>query len=82
MKLGSNITVKNVLKVYVTTTTIFYAISLKNVRTSHTLTGEGWITRSRFNMIMAWPLKPTPNSALQLIMALSMFTKLKSELQS
>ncbi len=39
VKLGSNIAVKNVLQVYVTTTTIFYAISVKEVRTSHALTG-------------------------------------------
>ncbi len=35
MKLGSNIAVKNVLQVYVTTTTIFYAISLKKKRWEH-----------------------------------------------
>ncbi len=41
MKLGSNIAVNNVLQVYVTTTTVFYAISLRKVRTSHTITGAG-----------------------------------------
>ncbi len=41
MKLGSNITIKNVLQVYVTTTTIFYAIFSKEMRTSHVLTGVG-----------------------------------------
>ncbi len=41
MKRGSNITVKNVLQVYVTETAIFYVISSKKVRTSHTLTGAG-----------------------------------------
>ncbi len=40
MKLGSNITVNNVLQVYVTTSMIFYAISLQKVRTSHTLKQE------------------------------------------
>ncbi len=41
VKHGSNIAVKNVLQVYVTTTTIFHAISLKKVRTLHVLTGAG-----------------------------------------
>ncbi len=41
MKRGSNIAVKNVLQVYVTTTMIFYAIFPKKVNTSHLLTGAG-----------------------------------------
>ncbi len=35
MKLGSNISVKNVLQVYVTKTMLFYVISSKKVRTPH-----------------------------------------------
>ncbi len=48
MKLGSNIAVKNVLQVYVTEATIFYVISLKKARTTHThtLTGAGGSTYS------------------------------------
>ncbi len=38
MKLGSNITVKNVLQVHVTTTMTVYAISSQKVRTSRTKT--------------------------------------------
>ncbi len=35
VKLGLNIAVKNVLQVYVTTTTIFYTISSQKVREHH-----------------------------------------------
>ncbi len=40
MRLGSNIAVKNVLQVYMTTTMIFYSISSQKVRTSHALKQE------------------------------------------
>ncbi len=56
MKLGSNITFKNVLQVYVTTTAICYAISLIKVRTSHALTGAGENTIDRYMLNASYSL--------------------------
>ncbi len=47
MKLGSNFAVKNVLQVYVTTSTIFYAIFSKKMRTSHAGWSKGMLINYR-----------------------------------
>ncbi len=68
MKFESNIAVKNVLQVYVTTTTIFYAFSSEKVRTPHAVRHECGLhltgIYSTFNILVNLVVFPTDTELL------------------